>query len=463
MFAARAGLPPPTNDLAPAVVRRARTDDGNLLAGSPRPSGVTPGDLEPELRACLTEQAVRPAPAPRDFAGPAIRRVHRVRRRRTAGGAVALVAATTLASAGVVQLGAASHTVPTLPSLVTEPTLPIDEPNILPSGGPDPSRSVHQSELMIAPSALPVTLLTSERLVTAEGPTIDLKAVGPIAGAYGVPKGWLVLGGEPDAPTSLWHVRAAGTEIELLSDVDGLALSADGTRVAWRKGDGLFLAGIADGVLTAQGQTSAPAGGTPIAFVGDRVLLSRPRAAGTAPAAATATELGVWAPRLSTAVPIWRADASAAYGTLPDGRTVVARLADQPGATGQGCIGLLDAARALAVQRRACNLPVAASGRGWVSPGGYWLVAAGRNARAVLVDLSTAFDQVPVARDAGPTPEGPAVWLDEQTLVHGGSGRKLFRLELAKVASGDVAGVESIELSGQSGQERTQVVPPLRP
>jgi hypothetical protein len=415
-----------------------------------------PGDLESDVRACLTAQAARAVPPLRDLVGTAIRRVHRARRRRAAGGAVALVVVTTLATAGVAQLGGAPRSGPTLPSLVAEPTAPALEPDDLHSGGPDPTAAVQDRELAIAPTPLPVAVLTTTRLVTTEGPTIDLAEVGPVAAAYGVTKGWMVLGGTRDTTTSLWYVRAGGPEIKVLSDVDGLALSADGTRVAWRKGAGLYLAGVVDGRLRHEGQAAAPAGSTPVAFVGERVLLSRPRRTVTT---AASTELGVWTPKQS-ATPVWRSAATGAYGTLPDGRTVVAKLVDQTTGGGKGCVGLLDAASGLAVQDRACNLPLT-TGRGWVSPDGRWLVAAGRNARAVLVDLSGAFDGTPVARDAGPNPDGYAAWLDAQTLVHGGDGKKLIRLRLGKLAAGDVAGVEAIELSGLSEQELAQVVPRL--
>ncbi|HEY2949207.1 MAG TPA: hypothetical protein VGJ53_12555 [Micromonosporaceae bacterium] len=415
---------------------------------------MTVGDLERDLRACLAARAAQPAPPAGDLSGAVIRRGHRILRRRAAGGAVALAAVTTLATSGIAQLDAGPAPPPKLSTLMAEPVLPPADPPSASRAAPIESPETLARENALAPRPLPVEVVTSERLVPTTGPTIDLKPVGPVTAAYGVSAGWLVTGGAPTAPTSLWFVRRTGARVRLLSDVDGLALSDDGTRVAWRKGGRLSLASITGDTLRNKVQTAAPAGSLPVAFAGRLVLLSRSRAT-----SAGRTELGVWSGDRPDAVPAWRSEASASYGTLPDGRTIVARLADRPGT--EGCVALLDASRTLSVQRRSCSLPLPAAGRGWVSPDGRWLVAIARSGRAVLVDLSTAFEATPTVCDAGPAPNGMAVWLDAHTLVHGGNGQELVRLRIEKLAARDAAGVEPIELSGLSNRERAQVVPHL--
>jgi hypothetical protein len=416
--------------------------------------GVTVGDIERDLRAGLNEWAAQPAPPTGGLSGVVIRRGRRVVRRRAAGGAVALVAVTTLATSGVAQLSARPVAPTKLSTLMAEPILPPADPPTASRAAPIESPDTLARANALAPRPLPVGVVTTERLVPTTGPTIDLKPVGPVTAAYGVSTGWLVTGGAATAPTSLWYVRPTGAPVRLLSDVDGLALSDDGTRVSWRKGGRLLLASITGGALRNRVQTTAPAGSLPVAFAGALVLLSRARATNAAGA-----ELGVWSGDRPAAVPAWRPEASVAYGTLPDRHTVVARLADQPGT--KGCVALLDVARALAVQRRSCSLPLPAAGRGWVSPDGHWLVAVGRSGRALLVDLSTAFGTTPTVRDAGPSPSGTAVWLDAHTLVHGGDGQELVRLRVEKIAAGDAAGVEPIALSGLGERERAQVVPHL--
>jgi hypothetical protein len=417
---------------------------------------VEPEDLERELRACLAEQVAAPAP-PASQADAIIRRGNRTLRRRTVGSAVALVVATTLATVGVVQLGFGPSTPPKLSSLMAEPMLPTEGP--VPGDSADPGGSSGPSvrDTRIAVSALQAEVVTGERLVPTTGPTISLKPVGPVSAAYGVSGGWLVTTAPAPAATSVWYVRRAGSPVKLLSDVDGLALSADGTRVAWGKSGRLFLAELAGGALTTR--VVAPAdGGSPVGFAGDSVLVRRPR---VGVGSTDATELGVWTGAASRR-PAWRAEASDAYGTLSDRRTVVARLGDRSGADGQrGCVGLLDAARSLAPQRRACGLPLSPVGPGWVSPDGHWLVAAGRNGRAVAVDLDDAFQTRPTAVDAGALPDGPAIWLNAQTFMYGG-GHQLFRLRLANAGGGDAsAELESIALSGLSSTERVQVIPHL--
>jgi hypothetical protein len=415
---------------------------------------VSSGELETALRECLARQAARSGAAV-DRADAVVHRVRRVRRRRAGAGALSLLLVTSATVVGVVRLADMGTERPYGPAFVGQgPDQPVaSETTPSPAGqyATDPvalSGSVAQ-EPMAKSGSPPVDLVVAGTLRTSTGESISLSAVGAIAEAYRVAEGWLVLGAQA-GHASLWYVAGGGQPRQLLSGVDRLAIASDGRHVAWRAASSLYVGSVAEGEVRRAGETPATGDAVPVGFVGTGVLVTT-RAGG---------RYDVWWPDRGRYVPNWRDLPSGVYGALPDGRTVVAQVPG--GSAAQPCLALLDATAALAVRKRACDVPLNPGAVGWLSPDGRWLVAEGAVDAAVLVDLADAFGDRRPAVDAGPGPYGPAVWVDARTLVHAGPGRQLVRLHLDRLAAGQGGGVERIPVADvEVASEPIIVVPQL--
>lgn len=390
-----------------------------------------------------------------DRADAAVRRARRVRRRRTGAGALSLVLVTTATVVGVVRLADTGIERPYGPAFVghgpDQPVTPENTPSTEGQYATDPvalSGSV-VPEPMAHGGSPPVDLVVAGELRTSTGESINLSAVGAVAEAFRVAEGWLVLGAQAGR-ASLWQVAGGEQPRQLLSGVDRLAVAPDGRRIAWRAASSLYVGSVAKGEVQRAGETPATGDALPVGFVGAGVLVTT-RAGG---------RYDVWWPDRGRYVANWRSLPSGVYGPLPDGRTVVAQVPG--GSAAQPCLALLDATDALAVRKRACDVPLNPGAVGWLSPDGRWLVAEGAVDVAVLVDLADAFGDRRPAIAAGPGPYGPAVWIDPRTLVHAGPGRQLVRLHLDRLAAGQGGGVERISVpDAEEASEPIMVVPQL--
>jgi hypothetical protein len=399
---------------------------------------VSSDELEKALRHCFSREVARYLDSA-DRAGAAMVRARRARRRRAGANTVAVVLVTALAVTGLIRLNTE------LPGRTYSPAFVGEGPSEAPSDPPAAAYDVAseaaplsgevQQQKLAAGGTLPVDLVVAGHLRTTDGDSINLAMVGAVAEAYRVSGGWLVVGTKRVGRSSLWQVAKGAKPVELLSGVERLTLSLDGGRVAWRFADRLFVGTLTKGELARDRNTPAPADGQPVGFVGAGVLL----------ASASGRRYDVWWPDMGPYEPTWRDLPSGVYGSLADGRTVVAQVPGRSSA--QPCLALLDATAKLVVREQTCDVPLTAGAVGWLSPDGRWLVAEGAKDASILVDLANAFGDRPPAVDAGPGPYGPAAWIDADTVVHAGPGHELVRLDLARLADGQKGGVEWISVS----------------
>jgi hypothetical protein len=414
-----------------------------------RPLGVASEDLERALRETLSRaaQPTHGVGGP-DPAGHAIRKGRRVNRRRSVVGIALVAAATAAATAGVVQLSPDDRRYAG-PAWVEDPppqvnqSLPAVEPT---TAVPAPSGSFDRDRL--SATDVPVDLVVATQLRTTSGTAIALPPVGTVAQAHEATNGWLVVGVPPSGGATLWYVGPDGSSIQVLPAVDAVALAPDGRRVAWRDSARLFSAIIDRGQVKDATQTSAPAQGRPVSFVGQGVVMER--------AASGAEQAGfdVWWPRRGKQyTPAWKAGATEIYGPLPDGRTVVGQVSAETG--DRPCLALLDAVNALTVLKTACALQLNPRGTGTVSPDGHWLAADGVG-RARLVDLRVAFDGKATAIDAGPELSDQAAWASGNTLVHVSRHGDLIR-----VKAGREPEVAEVPVPGADTSDRVLVVDPM--
>lgn len=424
-------------------------DPDNLGPGPTRPMGVASDDLERALRETLSRAADPTHAVGRpDPAGRAIGKGRRISRRRSAVGTVMVVAATALATAGVVQFRPDDQRYAG-PAWIEDPPPEILQslPAIAPTTAVPVPSGTFDSDKMSATS-VPVDVVVATQLRTTGGTAITLPQVGTVTQAHEATKGWLVVGMPPSGGATLWYVAADGSSVQVLPAVDAVALAPDGRRVAWRDSARLFSAFVEQGTLKGATQVSAPEEGLPVSFVGDGVVMQR-TGAGVQQGA-----FDVWWPRRGTYTPVWKPGTAEIYGPLPDGRTVVGQVSAETG--DRPCLALLDATKALTVVKTACALQLNPRGAGTVSPDGRWLVAGGAG-RARLVDLRVAFNGgKPSAADAGPELTDQAAWASGNTLVHISRGGDLVR-----VKAGREPEVEEIPVPGADTDDRVLVVDPM--
>jgi hypothetical protein len=270
---------------------------------------------------------------------------------------------------------------------------------------------------------------------------------------------------EAEPPPELWYASATAKPRRLLDVGDGtIAVDPMGDRIAWRNGSMLTTARVVDGALERPAETAVPAGVEPEGFIGDSVRVAN-RQTG---------RQTTWYPGDRYFAPDWRSEVAGVYGALPDGYTLIGLTrpenqdaeddaadvvealdgagAGVPGthdAAAERCLARFDAA-SLRATKIVCGLHLTPEARGWVSPGGRWLVAEvaiGGGTRAALIDLSAVFAgdtrTVPVAG----APTGGAAWENPDTVVRASQGA-LQRLRLDRLWAGKAGGVENLVLAG---------------
>lgn len=405
---------------------------------------MIPEDLQTELRTSLKRRAAL-TPPPEHLvidtdllADAAIHRARAVRRRRAGAGLLAVVLVLAGAVTAIRSASFGADPAPGVAAPEREPFPAVGQS--VPAGQATvPAPLVSTGRPYAPDAALPVDVVVANRLVTVAGQAADLSGVGHITEAYRLASGWLLVS-EASTGESVWFFDGVAAARPLLTDVAGVRVAADGSRVAWTDRTRAYVASLdGQGGLVVAGETRVPDGAVPTAFIGAGVLLAR------RPAEQLWGAYAVWWPgRPLTGQ--WRV-ASGVYGGLADGRTVVAQLPgprDRP-----ACLALLDAHAGLKVLKQECDLAMTPGAVGWLSPDGRWLVAESTPDESLLVDIADLFGHDEHTVGTGPRPTGPGVWTDTRTVVYGGDGH-LARLRLDLLAAGQPHAVERIEVDGGS-------------
>ncbi len=426
-------------------------------------------DLEQAVRRSLTGAAAEMRPTGADLAGRAIRAGRWRRARRGAGGALALLA-TTMVASGVLLHQPPPTVNPYLgvglvaPTPQPDPTVPAPSP----AARPMPALEGHAG--WIAAGA------TDDRLMLSAGgeADIDLRHVRGVVSAHRAGDGWaLVTGGEH--PRLHWVSERHPPRL-VLSGLDALVVADE--RVAWRRGTELGSARISAAGSLEQRSTvevSAPAP-DPVGFLGETVVLGAAPSPGAGNGNWSLWRPGVDRAPLSVSTPV-----TAVFGAMPDGPTAVGLVPE----TDRQCLALLDGARALAADRVEC-LPALPSAErpASLSPDGRWLLGSHRppgsaDARGtvqgsgpdadgavvvdgaagaveegaavtVLVDVQAAFAgaQSAVAEVGGvPAPLGRAVWPDQVSVYYPVDGG-VVHLRPELWMAGDEGAVEVLPFPG---------------
>jgi hypothetical protein len=416
-------------------------------------------ELEDELRRAFAEHVASVPVASPTLANDVLRRGRQLRRRRHQAAASGF-AAFVLTTAGLIAI-----TWPTTgghPSAVAPADVPPVEPaaSVTPSATPVPmSASASMPAL-----ALPFDLVAGNQLRTMSGRAVTMPNQGPFERAYRDPTGYLLV--EASGPKrKLWHVpQNSGDPKLIIASADSIAVSEDGTRVAWTDGRDMSFRLLTDPLpakpsgspstsasalppsaapqaravataspsgspqprLPSEVKTTAPEIGVPVGFVGDAVLLAAPGPADGR------TRYDLWWPAHGSYHPTWR-EFLGVYGTRAGGReVVVVRQDDKNGI----CVSAVEPA-ALNVERSACGVVDVVPQYGSLSPDGRWLVVA-RDDRMQAVDLTTVFDH-PAKREWQLSSQvQDLVWVGDATVAVPLFGRAVVYLY---PMSGDVGSV----------------------
>ncbi len=413
--------------------------------GHDNPSGTPDRSLEVgqnELERAVREVFIRQVAASRapvgDPATAAIRRAHRIQRRRTLAGTSLAAMAVILAAATAMQLGAARP--------------PVRETVVI--GDPDSGPVV-----ILTPTAPPtaadtrtpladVDLVLGRAIVTAQGRRIGLVDAGRIERAHRLADGggWLAVGPAGLPGRLLWRVAPNGTAEVLLAGAEEIVLDATGQQVAWKQGTALTVAKVVNQELITTARAEVPAEAVPLRFVGGDVLV---RLAPDRPGHV------LWRLQPGRLDPGTDRISSRIFGALPDGRLVGEVTKGTPRRT---CLTLLDPVAELAPVGADCGPELSGGGSGAVSPDGRWLLANRRSegqVKAVLVDLrrlGSSVEPVP----AGPAMSGAVVWSAAGIAYYVDSAGQLIRVEVerangrlpeTRVMGGLPAGVHPVVVS----------------
>lgn len=424
------------------------TGRDNLSPFPKRPNGVD--RLEDALRDSFAYAVGSGLSPGRDLAEVAICRGRRRVRRQALGSTAALTAVALLVSGGVALLGPpAGQSMLTGPVEVVHPTTAAtaDEVNADTLMAPGPTPMTEQMSV----ADLPVDVIADHVLLAREGVRIELSPVGTPTTGYRLAGGYLIVSAAPAGGNSLWFASAAASPRRLLGgDLRAVVVDAGSARVSWREADQVGVARVEAGQLVGAQRSKIISDAQPVGFLGPAVRLAR--------VAGDGHHVGQdsWLPDRAGYTPSWDHDALAVYGGLPDGRTLVGQVA---GSKAERCLALLDAAT-LQATRMACGLALTPQARGWLSPGGRWLIAEVKGAagpEAALVDLLSVFTGQMRTVTLGAAPYGGVVWEDDHTLVRA-LRSTLQRLRLDRLWAGQSGGTEEFPVPGAPPGARVLVV-----
>jgi hypothetical protein len=365
--------------------------------------------LEERLRQTFATQAAL-VRAVDDPAGRAIARARVLRRRRTAGSGVAIVALLTLSLGTAVTLRAQWQPDGGYRS-AGGGLVPPASPGVSPPAGAPPATAPPAAApaagagIEPAPAgqdAAALELWVGDELWVGTGKRVALTGVGRVTRVHRVALGWVYGGSE-----HLRLLRPDGTSIRLASPGPNWLVSPDGARLAYARGRQLVIHRIGERGLGAGTAMSVPDGGRPVAFAGEQVVLS----VGETGSFGLVDPAGPYRPAKAV---------TAVYGAA--GTSVVGLVRDAADAV---CLALLVPGRKGLTARRTgdCRPADGAAGGtdrpGLLAPGGGWL-AEPQAGGTVLLDLGRAFTdgaaEAVVARCPVAEPTHSA-WIDARTLV----------------------------------------------
>ncbi|MFY1689730.1 hypothetical protein [Plantactinospora sp. WMMB782] len=354
--------------------------------------------LEDELRDMFAARVDTP-PVADDPAGRVIMRGRVTRRRRAVSSLVAVAAALVLVTAGAATLGAGW--LPGRPSAGPAAGFDVDslaEVTVGPAQPPTPGRD----------TGIGLDLRSGDQLWTSDGRRLRLDGVGEVTRIYRVPGGWVYAGAR-----QVRFLRPDGTTVALSGEDDRWTLSTDGNRLAFQLDTTLYVARVGPTGLALTDHVEVPAGSWPVAFAGERVVLSDSnRGYGY---------LDLAAPdRRPTPNP----DVLAVYGTHGDG---LAGLVRQERGS-RLCLASLatSGGKPRPVRSGGCGLGLRAENSGGgLTPDGRWL-AARRGAEVVLVDVDGVLDGRNAVLSCPAAGAVPPVWIDDRTVATG-DGEQVVR------------------------------------
>jgi hypothetical protein len=210
------------------------------------------------LRELFAAQA-RQVPVVDDLSGVAVLRARRLARRRASIGGLAVTVAFALGLGGVISW----HD-------WTSPREGQEGPAGAAAAKVEFEADTAQAPVNTGTAPLQVDLVVGDQLYDATaGRWRELGSGGDQVSVVRTELGWLV----GDA-TALRLLRADGTELPLLDEVDGWVVSADGTEVAAVRGTTLQLDRLTHDGLQGVTSSQIPAGQVPVGFLATSVLLT---------------------------------------------------------------------------------------------------------------------------------------------------------------------------------------------
>ena len=341
------------------------------------------GQLEDELRATFAA-AVRATPALENAAGRSITRAAEVRRRRTASAAIVAMIALVVGGAAAVAVRDGA-----------------------PGKGPAstttrPMSTTFANGLNTA-AVPPVTVLSANEIILPDGQTVSLATLPPARRAYRTGQVWLVETWISQTRVfALWRVTMTG-EARQLVEGRRIAVSSDGSQVAWSLDDSVQVGRITGDTVTAVKQTPGTAGFGPLAFVAGGVLLGR-----------TQTGVGIdtydmWFPSRGVYTVGPRRNETT-FGPNADG-TLLYGLDD----SAVPCLAEIVPEKFRTV-RTACVPGITSESTVYPSPDGHWLLIVGSD-RVDLYDLTTMWTRPEPARSWTDGTATSVVWVEGQTFA----------------------------------------------
>jgi hypothetical protein len=303
--------------------------------------------------------------------------------------------------------------------------------------------------------AITLDLLVGDQIHAADGRRIPLVETSTPQSAYRVGDNWLVLAQDLGATDhSLWLAQPDGTTRRLVTGI-GVAVSPDGSQVAWATGDLLIVADLVDGRLINRRQTGGRRGLVPYAFAGEAVLLTAQdyvyEGTGTPP-------FDLWFPSRGAYVP-GPTPKHAVYGmglALGGARLLGMAAVGALGPNGREyCLAELDFG-SLQPIRYACGLSISPVAGLSLSPDGHHAMVTSDD-HLLLIDLDRVFDTPVVMGDWYKAYTGPVGWMDANTVVASDPS------QLYVITVTDTQLRRSVALVGDGGElVQAQVIPRLR-
>lgn len=347
------------------------------------------GLIEDALRDAFQSQ-VGKAPAVDDPAGRAIAAGTRLRRRRTTMAALATAACLALIGTAIAVVAPDQDAPP--------PVSPIGPTDFGP--GLD----------------LPIAVLDDDRMVLPSWRSFPLN-LEAAAQAWRTSDGWLVQTLH-DGITGLYYYQpGGGTAVPMVSGT-GIAISADGQRIAWSDAGRVTVATRAGSVLSTTAQTGGTGGRRPLLFVGQAVLLG----------GATAVDgYDVWLPEDGPYQPT-TGYRQPIFGVSADGTRLYAGAVQ-----GMPCLVTLMPAKLLR-DRSVCGYQLTGVQQVRPSPDGRWLAVS--FADRVEVYEEAAIWHSPAPAQVWYTSSHGLTWVDGMSFVVS-TGTGIMRFGIDEPTAGD--------------------------